>query len=167
MKRDYDTGVANGVDYFIGTEVENTPYKGLRTLFIAVPLVPEIMSKVETLVKEHDIEHIYFGANHSLRYTTSEHIALFAAKFAEMPKTFDVHYGVTSLEDIDFLAGYLNTNVTMSVALPNVSKWENLSIKIDDSDFRASNPGVWVFQIDDLPKDTFNDWEVYGTDKIL
>ena len=34
MKRDYDTGVKDNVEFFVGTEVEKTPAYGMKTLFV-------------------------------------------------------------------------------------------------------------------------------------
>ena len=34
MKRDYDSGVNEGVNFFVGTEVEHTPQYGKKTLFV-------------------------------------------------------------------------------------------------------------------------------------
>ena len=35
MKRDYDSGVTSeGVNFFVGTEVEHTPQFGKKTLFV-------------------------------------------------------------------------------------------------------------------------------------
>jgi len=34
MNRDYSTGTADNIDFFVGNEVEHTPAFGMRTLFV-------------------------------------------------------------------------------------------------------------------------------------
>ena len=42
------------------------------------------------------------------------------------------------------------------------------NLKIDDKDFDASNPGVWVHRVHDLKtKEVFTDWSKYTTDEII
>ncbi len=62
MLRDYETGKSTNVSFFIGTEVENTKAKGLRTLFVAGL---QATSKILKYAEENEIEHIYLGANHT------------------------------------------------------------------------------------------------------
>ena len=66
MLRDYETGKFTDVKFFIGTEVENTQAKGLRTLFV-VGLMPS--NKILNLAEENEVQHIYLGANHSFTPT--------------------------------------------------------------------------------------------------
>ena len=62
MKRDYETGVKDNVEFFVGTEVEKTPAYGMKTLFVT-----GIHSYIT--IKQHianeQVEHVFFGANHS------------------------------------------------------------------------------------------------------
>jgi len=44
----------------------------------------------------------------------------------------------------------------------------NACIKLDDKDFKASNPGVWVHSVQDLQKrKVFTDWTKYTKDEII
>ena len=44
----------------------------------------------------------------------------------------------------------------------------NVIFKIDDKDFKATNPGVWCWSVRDLIKEEhFTDWNEYGDDEIL
>ena len=44
----------------------------------------------------------------------------------------------------------------------------NIVIKIDDADFKATNPGVWCWTVNDMiDKKHFTHWEEYGKDKIV
>jgi len=41
-------------------------------------------------------------------------------------------------------------------------------IKLDDADFRATNPGVWCWSVRDMIDDKhFTDWAEYGDDETL
>ena len=50
------------LEYFVGTEVENTIMKGEKTLFVVgIKPVDEIIK----LAEEHNTRHIYFGTSQS------------------------------------------------------------------------------------------------------
>jgi hypothetical protein len=41
-------------------------------------------------------------------------------------------------------------------------------LKIDDKDFKATNPGVWCHNLHDLlDRQKFTDWAKYGLDKVI
>ena len=62
MKRDYTTGEAKNVDYFVGEEIEHTPAYLLKTLFVVGVKAPEQITDIAT---KHECDHVYFGANQS------------------------------------------------------------------------------------------------------
>jgi len=44
----------------------------------------------------------------------------------------------------------------------------NATIKIDDKDFKATNPGVWCHNLHDLlDRNKFTSWDQYGKDEII
>ena len=57
----------------------------------------------------------------------------------------------------------------ISVKLPYINQLNyNACIKLDDKDFKASNPGVWVHSVQDLQKrNVFTDWTKYTKDEII
>ena len=57
----------------------------------------------------------------------------------------------------------------ISAKLPNISQLGyNACLKLDDKDFDATNPGVWVHQMHDLKeKAVFTDWSKYTRDEII
>ena len=62
MKREYADGVKEDVTYFTGYEVEKTPAYEMHTLFVTgCQSLEDVLAKA----KEHTVEHIYLGANHS------------------------------------------------------------------------------------------------------
>ena len=172
MKRDYDTGVKEDVKYFVGVEVEKTPAYGMRTLFVTgVQPVDEI----EYWYKEEQCEHIFFGANHSYNPTLAEDFEEWEAMILPLVKE-----GILCSLDIPstinmewFLDGglieYDNFIPQIRVVVPYVGQWNyNTMIKIDDTGFKESNPGVWCHSLHDLmDRDKFTDWSKYGLDKVI
>ena len=120
-----------------------------------------------------DIDHIYLGANHSFNNTN---LMYWEAVILELLKrdfwvTLDFDYKY--YEDIlDSLAAWNEHDrfiTQVSVKLPYMSLLNyNTCVKIDDKDFRATNPGVWVHQLHDLQdRSKFTDWSKYGEDKPI
>ena len=67
MKRDYTTGEADNIQFFIGIEVEHTPAFGKLTLFVT-----GVHSIDEIALNLNGAEHIFFGANHSFNPQSPE-----------------------------------------------------------------------------------------------
>ena len=86
-------------------------------------------------------------------------------------------YWVTLDADVSQVEGLLEGGFTehnrfipmISVKLPYIDQLGyNACLKIDDKDFDASNPGVWVHRLHDLKeKAVFTDWSKYTTDTII
>ena len=57
----------------------------------------------------------------------------------------------------------------ISVKLPYLTQLGyNATLKIDDKDFDATNPGVWCHRLRDLTTtESFTDWDQYGKDEII
>ena len=56
MKRDYDSGVTESVNFFVGTEVEHTPQYGKKTLFVVgLQNIEDIIEYAE----KQNLHHIY------------------------------------------------------------------------------------------------------------
>jgi hypothetical protein len=55
------------------------------------------------------------------------------------------------------------------VSIPYVKLWNyNTMIKIDDKDFKATNPGVWCHSLHDLKdRSKFTPWDKYNNDEII
>ena len=73
----------------------------------------------------------------------------------------------------EFLEGGLvekdNFIPQLRVPVPYAKLWNyNTMLKIDDKDFKASNPGVWCHSLHDLmDREKFTDWTKYGLDKVI
>jgi hypothetical protein len=64
-----------------------------------------------------------------------------------------------------------NKKFTIVYALPieNIMQIKgNVVIKLDDSDYKATNPGVWCWSVKDMMTEQhFTDWVEYEKDKII
>lgn len=170
MKRDYASGTDTNVDLFVGTEVEHTPALGMSTLFVVGLQHPE---QIDAMCRERDIKHIYLGANQCFTVDKIDEYESMAQALLAMDYwvTLDIdanHYQACC----DALAGLSSHDrfiVMISVRLPYLTNLNyHASVKIDDRDFRSTNPGVWVHQLHDLmDRSRFTDWSSYGQDEII
>ena len=172
MKRPYsDIEESSNITAFIGTEVENTPMLGHKTLFI---VGVHNVDKIIAVAKEQDIEHIYLGANMSFLPQTEQDSQFWTNT---IDKLLDADFWVTLDYDRVFHENVLamghQTNTKfismISVKLPHIDKLnDNACIKLDDKDFQHSNTGVWVHSIKELQTyNTHTDWNQYTQDKPL
>ena len=177
MKRDYDEGKLDNVKYFTGNEVEHTPAYGMYTLFVT-GVQPTIHIE-EMLLQYNQIEHIFFGANHSLQGKVGPvHTHRPLACWSDMIKYFlhkdywcSLDIPIDCAEDILQwgLQEYNNFIPQIRVPIPSVKKWNyNTMVKIDDKGFAETNPGVWSHRLHDLmDANKFTDWSKYGLDKPI
>lgn len=163
--------------FFLGHEVEHTPMLGRRTLFVigCQPTrdIESVLSDPYTSLGGQ-VEHIYFGANHSFDPQSSEDwqqwcdlIRTYLVAGFWCTLDFDVRH--TELVAETALCEY-NTFIPMiSVKMPYVRQMNyNAVVKIDDRDFAATNPGVWCHRLHDLQtRDTFTDWTQYSSDEVV
>jgi hypothetical protein len=160
------------VKFFHGTEVEHTPAHGKPTLFVVgVQPVEDIAANLK------GAEHIYFGANMSFPNPDINDTQVWGA-WDEMIKFF-LQKGYLCTLDIDnssveglaegSLCEFNNFIPMISVKLPYVQLLGyNATIKLDDKDFAATNPGVWCHSLHDLrSRTTFTDWSKYTKDEPL
>ena len=173
MKRDYDQGIKDDVTMFVGTEVEHTPQYGKKTLFVVgIQNHSDIVHSAEM----HGCKHIYLGANMSFNVTDNTESQWQPWEAMVFPLLKE-GYWVTLDVDVSQIEGLLETGFTeynrfipmISVKIPYIEQLGyNACLKIDDKDFDASNPGVWVHKVHDLKtRDSFTDWSKYTTDTIV
>ena len=180
MKREYTTGTAESVKFFTGTEIERTPAYGMRTLFVVgvhdpMTILDLLDSKVGHGPK---ITHIYFGANQSFDAKGQTNDIDYWQPWENMINTcLDAGYWCTLDVDVKDVEGLLESGLTehrrfipqISVKLPYLQQLGyNATIKLDDVDFDATNPGVWCHTLNSLTtRDSFTDWDQYGKDEII
>ena len=163
------------VSFFYGTEVEHTPAHGKYTLFVVG--VQSLDSIAMALSRsEKPVEHIYFGANMSFpNPTTNDPVwndwENMITPFLERGYQCTLDIDSKSVEGL--LEGGLcerNSFIPMiSVKLPYLQQLGyNATIKLDDKDFDATNPGVWCHSLHDLKsRAVFTDWSKYTKDETL
>lgn len=171
MKRDYDSGTADDVVFFVGNEVEHTPAYGMRTLFV-VGVQPIVA--INDWIRRDDIEHIFFGANHSYNPENNlEHQRWegMIGYFLDQGFLCSLDIPINQVEEFNDsgLCERNNFIPQIRVPIPYVRLWNyNTMIKIDDKDFNATNPGVWSHSLHTLMnRDCFTDWSQYKNDKVL
>lgn len=174
MQRDYDNGSADQVVYFIGNEVEHTPAFGMRTLFVTgLQLILDIEHQLSR-VNRKDIKHIFFGANHSFNPQTKEEWdawEIMIQHFLDTGYLCSLDIPMSCVEE--FNEGGLcesdNFIPQIRVPIPYIRLWNyNTMLKIDDRDFKSTNPGVWSHSLHKLmDRQYFTDWSKYKEDEIL
>jgi hypothetical protein len=169
MKRDYTDGVKEDITFFIGTEVEHTPAFGMRTLFVT-----DVQPVEEIAINLNGCGHIFFGANHSFhpadnlewqRWETM--IEFFLKKGYWCSLDIPISHAEDFLEN--GLNEYTNFIPQIRVPIPYIKLWNyNTMLKIDDKDFKATNPGVWSHSLHTLmDRSKFTDWSQYQNDEIV
>jgi len=164
----------NNTRLFVGSEVEHTPAYGQKTLFVVGIQDQDL---IEAAAIAHKCTHIYFGANQSFptgRATSSDW-----TRWENMIMPF-IGRGYWCTLDIDVTEaeGLLETGLTeyhkfipmLSVKLPYIQQLGyNATIKLDDKDFSASNPGVWCHSVHKLMQrdNCFTDWSKYTNDEVI
>ena len=171
MKRDYESGVSSTPTMFTGIEVEKTPAYGMQTLFV------DGIQDIGTILEYYNklqCKHIFFGANHSYNPKEADGFDAWDKYILEFVKegylcSLDIPINLAE----DFLESglteYENFIPQLRIPLPYVKQWNyNTMLKIDDKDFKATNPGVWCHSLHDLlDRNKFTDWTKYGLDKVI
>ena len=169
MKRDYKFSESDDAVFFIGKEVEHTSAYGLRTLFVT-GLQP-VESIAERLL---GCRHIFFGANHSFNpksATEWEDWEKMIQFFLDKEYLCSLDIPLSAVEE--FNDGGLNESIyfipQIRVPIPYIKLWNyNTMLKIDDKDFKATNPGVWSHSLHTLmDRKNFTDWNQYKEDEII
>ena len=118
----------------------------------------------------NDCTHIYFGANQSF---PQYDMAADEWQDWEMMIRDCLEHGWLSTLDFDVynvnfvtessLTEFNNFIPQIRVSIPHVKLWNyNTMVKIDDVDFKATNPGVWSHNLHKLmDRSVFTDWNEY------
>ena len=173
MNRDYADGTAEGVEFFTGVEVEHSPAYGMETLFVTGVHSPET---VIATAKENNVKHIYFGANQSFKTGGVNDSVTWGLWEKMIEPCLQAGFWCTLDFDVKETEGlhespfceYRKFIPMISVKLPYLTQFNyNATIKLDDKDFEATNPGVWTHRLHDLlDSKVFTDWDQYKDDEI-
>ena len=176
MKRTYTEGIKESITFFVGIEIERTPAYGMKTLFVVGVHDPYTIMK---LASKYECKHIYFGANQSFKTLGINDAATWRPWENMIYVCLDSEHEFWCTLDFDVreAEGLLESGLTekrrfipqISVKLPYLNQLGyNATLKIDDKDFNATNPGVWCHNLQDLlGRDRFTDWDQYGKDEII
>ena len=157
--------------YFIGIEVENTVMKGEETLFVVgVQPVDEIRCRADA----NNIKHLYFGTSQSFTPANTEEWDAWDNMITPLLQAgywVTLDFGVEYADEIHE-EGWCESNnfiAMISVKLPYIKLFNyNTTLKIDDTTWGHSNPGIWCHSLHDLQaRATFTGWNHYGDDTII
>jgi hypothetical protein len=162
--------------FFYGDEVEHTPAHGKYTMFVVgCQSIEDIRLHLTT--GSAQVEHIYFGANMSFPKCQVNDIGVWRPWEAMIKYFLEYDYLCTLDIDVSCVEGLLESGLTeyhnfipmISVKLPYINQLGyNATLKIDDKDFRATNPGVWCHSLHELQdRSRFTDWSKYTKDEVL
>ena len=157
--------------FFIGTEVEKSPAYGQRTLFVV-----GYQPKEEILARalNNNCPHIYLGANQSFNPPTTDDWMAWDDLMIDLLKDgiwVTLDFDVSLLEQVleGGMTEYDNFIPMISVKMPYMGQLGyNATLKLDDKDFKATNPGVWCHSLHELQdRKVFTDWTKYTKDEII
>jgi hypothetical protein len=174
MKREYTAGTAEGITFFTGREIERTPAYDMQTLFVVgVHEGQDLIAMAES----KQCTHIYFGANQSFKPEGTNDITTWRPWEDMIYVCLEAGFWCTLDLDVRDVEGLLESGLIekrrfipqISVKLPYLQQLGyNATIKLDDVDFAATNPGVWCHRLNNLLDETkFTNWDQYGKDEII
>jgi len=162
------------VSFFVGTEVEHSPALGHRTLFV---VGHQDSTMIMSQARLNDCTHIYFGANQSFPHLDTNDGDGWQPWERMILDCLEADFLCTLDLDVSCAEGLLESSLVefnnfipmLSVKLPYIRQFGyNATLKLDDRDFRATNPGVWCHSLHALQRrSVFTDWSEYTQDKTL
>ena len=162
------------VNFFVGTEVEHSPALGLRTLFVVG--IQDSREIMDTAIRQGCL-HIYFGANQSFPRLDANDADGWRPWETMITDCLDARFTCTLDLDVTCAEGLLESGLVerhnfipmLSVKLPYIRQFPyGATLKLDDRDFAATNPGVWCHSLHALQRrSVFTDWSKYTQDEVL
>ena len=152
--------------YFVGIEIEQTPMFGQKTLFVVgVRPAQEILGAA----LNENCPHIFLGANHSFEPTNRWRDLIIELLEADVMITLDFDHSHWMWVLESGAMEYSNFHPVVSIKMPYIEQANyNTTIKLDDTDFEHSNPGVWCHELNDLKsRNRFTPWRRYKNDQVL
>lgn len=158
--------------FFVAAEVEHTPAFSKKTLFV---VGVQDVNRILELAREHKVSHIFLGANHSFAsnlagnpYNEIITALLDRGFWVTLDYPAHEHFKVLAMLSPGIWQSRLFVPM-LSVRIPKVqTSNSNLTIKIDDIDFKATNPGVWCMHFHEVTdSNRFTDWQDYGSDVVI
>jgi hypothetical protein len=170
----------DGTRFFIGTEVEHTPAYGHKTLFVvglqSISDIEAVLTDPYTQIGQ-PVTHIYFGANQSFPNLPVNNGAEWGKWESMIYHFLDQDYWCTLDVDVTVVEGLCESGLPernnfvpmISVKMPYIEcLGYNATVKIDDKDFAATNPGVWCHSVHTLmSRRRFTHWKQYTKDEVI
>lgn len=165
MNRDYSTGVSNTPVLFKGKEVEHSIHHGKMTLFVVG--IRDCNEIVDIVQNDESIKHIYLAANHSYKNRDFDLWATFVTDLVAQLSSYAITLESSYLElstDLIRLCKANSVHLMVGVAIPLYHA--GITVKIDDIDFKCTNPGVWCYN-PIFKTEGFTPWDQYKQDEII
>lgn len=154
--------------FYVGPEVCQTTAYSKKTLFV---VGEQPITKIKSMVDEYKTPHVFLGANRSFDSSTNPYwestvrTLLNDGRFVSLEYPSSFHESLLNVlgEDIWKCRNFIPV---LSVQIPKVSLSSvNLTVKIDDSNFNDTNPGVWCMNHQELTdSNRFTSWDELNTD---
>ena len=166
----------DNVRFFFGKEVEHTPAYDMDTLFVVgVQAVEDIDDALAR--STYQTNHIYFGANMSFPNPPVNDFHTWNSWEDMICPYLEAGIWCTLDLDVNAVEGLLESRMIeyhhfipmISVKLPYIKQLGyNATIKLDDRDFAATNPGVWCHSLHTLQnREVFTPWSRYTKDEVI
>jgi hypothetical protein len=166
----------DNVRFFFGKEVEHTPAYDMDTLFVVgVQAVEDIKDALARSTYQTD--HIYFGANMSFPNPPVNDFHAWNSWEDMICPFLEAGMWCTLDLDVNAVEGLVESRMIeyhhfipmISVKLPYIKQLGyNATIKLDDQDFAATNPGVWCHSLHTLQnREVFTPWSRYTKDEVI
>jgi hypothetical protein len=172
MKRVYRNKPTEDVSYFVGNEVEKTPFYGRKTLFVVGLRNPR---RIVKKALDFHCRHIYLGANMSFKNVdwsenkTSKLLEIIQHLLdQQLQVTLDITKGF-NLSTIDPFVGSDYFHIMYSLPIAYAEKYKDaITIKVDDISFNKTNTGVWCNPLNKLMDPiSKTEWSSYTTDEVI
>jgi hypothetical protein len=150
-------------DFFFGNEVEHTPAHGMKTLFV---IGYHQQEEIKAVLND-PFASVGGTVRHDDYVKWENMIMTFLDRgyfcSLDIPLSYVAHFHEGGLCERDRFIPIIK------VPIPYIKLWNyNTCVKIDDQDFAATNPGVWVHSLHSLQKrSVFTDWSRYDEDRVV
>jgi hypothetical protein len=161
----------DNVRFFIGPEVEHTPAFSKRTLFV---VGKQPVADIMQFAREQKTPHIFMGANHSFAVDSDPYWDKTITELLDrgfwVSLDYEAHLHGEVLKMLN--KGIWQSRIfvpMLSIRIPHIqTSSQNLTLKFDDVDFKATNAGVWCLNHHEVTdSNRFTDWQDYGSDEVL
>ena len=169
MLRDYKNGYFEDMRMFSGKEIEHTPAYGLQTLFLARNDLT--LAQIEEQAVMVQAEAIYYGANRTYMHNHGMQLSQIIqlcdkGYYVTVDYPYELHDEVK--EKFNIVWKHEKFIPFCSIIFPHTEDDTQLCIKVDDTDFNKTNPGVWTMTMNDFKsKSGHTKWEEYKKDEPI